>query len=74
MNSTEKIPSSHYKLIYALRWSIFTPFYNFLLFLSGLGRRFVSKIVSEARVKPNEIKIVDVGCGTGLLLEILKNF
>jgi len=48
-----------------------TPVYDFFCTLVGLGRPFKARVLA-AVVVPAAATIVDVGCGTGVLLEVVK--
>ena len=48
-----------------------TPVYDWVCSLVGLGKGFKKKVASAVDLKGDET-VLDVGCGTGILLEILK--
>lgn len=45
--------------------------YDFILILAGFGKKFRKKIVNSVRINQHD-QILDVGCGTGVFLELLK--
>lgn len=54
----------------ALAFRVLTPLYDTVLELLGLGRAFHQEVARLARVQPGE-RVLDLGCGTGTLLETL---
>ena len=54
----------------ALAFRVLTPVYDTVLELLGLGRAFHRDVARLAQVQPGEM-VLDVGCGTGTLLEAL---
>jgi len=55
-----------------LRWNFLHFLYNPLIRLSGLGERFKQKITVRAQTLNPPGRIVDIGCGTGMHLKILR--
>ncbi len=58
-----------YHVIPPMNKSWLTPWYDFLCTISGFGKRFKMKVLKLMTVKDGET-IVDVGCGTGMFLEL----
>ena len=54
----------------ALAFRVLTPLYDTVLQLLGLGRAFQREVARLVRVQPGEM-VLDLGCGTGMLLETL---
>lgn len=54
----------------ALAFRVLTPLYDTVLELLGLGRAFHREVAHLAQVQPGEM-VLDLGCGTGMLLETL---
>lgn len=54
----------------ALAFRVLTPLYDTVLELLGLGRAFLEEVARLAQVQPREM-VLDLGCGTGTLLETL---
>ncbi len=50
---------------------ILLPVYDFICSFFGFGKRFRKKVLDAVQIK-NEDIILDVGCGTGLFLSVLK--
>jgi len=48
-----------------------TRIYDFVLIFAGFGKKFREKIVNSVEIK-NADKVLDVGCGTGMFLKLLK--
>ncbi len=62
----------HYSYIPPLEFHALTRFYDLALISVGFGKKFRKKIVDAVEVK-DSYTILDVGCGTGAFLEILRN-
>ncbi len=62
-------PKKHIPL---LRFKVLDILYDPLLFVSGLGKGFKSRITNLAKLNDEPATIVDVGCGTGTQLLILR--
>ncbi len=60
-----------YKYIPPFEFHPLTRVYDLALILVGFGRKFREKIVNAAEIKDNYC-ILDIGCGTGVFLELLK--
>jgi len=67
----EKNYKPDYKHLPPLGYDFLTSLYDYFCAVVGLGKGFKNKIVSSVNLKGNE-RILDVGCGTGMLLEALK--
>lgn len=63
MGKKKYIPSAHLDIL--------TPFYDLGCGLIGLGKRFRLKIIGHMNITGTE-RALDVGCGTGALLIVLK--
>lgn len=61
---------SSYRIIPPLSHHWLTPFYDFSCELVGLGKRFKKKVAKSVPLH-DDLTIVDVGCGTGVLLKII---
>lgn len=60
-----------YKYIPPAHFHILTPLYDFLCILLGLGKKFRKQILTKIPIKETDT-VLDVGCGTGILLLMLK--
>lgn len=61
----------NYKYIPPLNKDFLTPIYDTLNGLVGLGKRFLRKVLTAAEIRDGDT-VVDVGCGTGVLLALGK--
>ncbi|OGH65448.1 MAG: hypothetical protein A3J66_02390 [Candidatus Magasanikbacteria bacterium RIFCSPHIGHO2_02_FULL_47_14] len=59
------------KYLPPLSWSALTSFYDFFCSLFGLGKKFKRKILDCTQLS-DDMAVVDIGCGTGVFLEMLK--
>ncbi|MFQ6084441.1 MAG: class I SAM-dependent methyltransferase [Candidatus Aminicenantia bacterium] len=59
------------KYIPALGYGWLTPFYDFLLRLTMPERKFRNQLIEQARID-KDYCILDVGCGTGTLVILIK--
>lgn len=59
----------NYKFIPPLNFDWLTPAYDFLCSITGLGKSFKKKILDIGKIEGSQI-VVDVGCGTGIFLQI----
>ena len=48
-----------------------TPFYDFVTTLGGCGKSFQIKVMEHANIQNNE-RVLDVGCGSGTLVLLIK--
>ena len=64
---------SHKKAGYvpALGWDFLTPFYDPLIRLTAREMSFKSRLLNEAGID-EATRILDVGCGTGTLLQLMR--
>ncbi len=60
-----------YNYIPPVTWPILTPLFDFFCILGGLGPRFRAKVLSAAKLRDG-IAVADIGCGTGVLLNAVK--
>ncbi|MEK7557530.1 MAG: class I SAM-dependent methyltransferase [Patescibacteria group bacterium] len=60
-----------YNYIPPIKWHWQTPWYDFFCAASGLGKRFREKVLQAVAIHDGQI-IADVGCGTGVFVEIAK--
>lgn len=60
-----------YRYIPPIKWHWQTPFYDFLCALTGLGKRFREKVLQSISLRDG-YTVADIGCGTGVFLEIAK--
>lgn len=58
-----------YKFIPPIKWSFLTPLYDFFCGIFGLGKKFKETVLESIPIKEKST-IADIGCGTGVLLEI----
>ncbi len=49
-----------------------TRVYDFVLILAGFGKKFRGKIVNSVEIKKSD-KVLDIGCATGVFLQVLKH-
>ena len=49
-----------------------TKWYDFTVSLLGFGHRFKKRVIKHLSLKPDET-VLDIGCGPGMLLKILKD-
>lgn len=62
---------SEYKYIPPFEFHPLTNVYDLILILAGFGKKFRKKIVDAVEVR-DSYSILDVGCGTGVFLQLLK--
>lgn len=60
-----------YAYLPALKWRILARFYDFACALAFLGRSYKSALLDAVTLQDGQ-KVLDVGCGTGQFIEILK--
>lgn len=60
-----------YEYVPPADYHFLTKFYDFICFILGLGRGFKKKVFGLAPIK-NGQSVLDVGCGTGILVKIAK--
>ena len=60
-----------YKYIPPISWHILTPLHDFSCNIIGLGRKFKQEVLDSISLNNNNV-IADIGCGTGVFLEIAK--
>ena len=60
-----------YKYLPPAGVSVFTPLYDFGCTITGLGKRFKTKVLS-ATLLSDSMVVADIGCGTGVFLKIAK--
>ena len=60
-----------YKYLPPVGVSVFTPLYDFGCTITGLGKRFKTKVLS-ATLLSDSMVVADIGCGTGVFLKIAK--
>jgi ubiquinone/menaquinone biosynthesis C-methylase UbiE len=60
-----------YKYVPPFELHPLTKFYDFILLLAGFGKKFRQKILGSVKIY-DSYQIVDIGCGTGVFLELLK--
>ncbi len=60
-----------YKYLPPLSWSVLTPLYDFGCTITGLGKRFKTKVLSAVLLRDSMV-VADIGCGTGVFLKIAK--
>ena len=60
-----------YRYIPPITWPVLTPLYDFFCVLGGLGARFKKKVLRAAPLLGG-MHVLDVGCGTGVLLKVAK--
>lgn len=63
--------SSAYRLIPAARFHLFTPAFDLICTLMGLGIRFADRVVRTVQI-PLNARVLDAGCGTGRLARAVK--
>lgn len=61
----------NYRYIPPADWHLLTPLYDFLCTLVGLGKEFKRKVLKSIKIEEDQI-ILDIGCGTGIFLELAK--
>lgn len=61
----------NYKYIPPLNKDWLTPIYDFSCSIVGLGKSFKRKVLHSINIKDSDT-LIDVGCGTGVLIEIVK--
>lgn len=60
-----------YKYIPPISFNVLTPVYDFFCDISGLGKKFKKKVLNSVKLE-DSLKVVDIGCGTGVFLKIAK--
>ncbi|MDP3794967.1 MAG: class I SAM-dependent methyltransferase [bacterium] len=60
-----------YKPIPPIKWAVLTPLYDFFCVMAGFGKMFRRKVLAFGALKDG-MMAVDVGCGTGVFLEVAK--
>lgn len=60
-----------YQFIPPTRWSAFTALYDLTCDLAGLGKRFRGKVLRRTPLRDG-MAVADIGCGTGVFLEVAK--
>lgn len=60
-----------YNYIPPIKWHWQTPWYDFFCTVSGLGKSFKEKVLQSAPIREG-YRVADIGCGTGVFLEIAK--
>lgn len=61
----------NYKYLPPISWSVLTPLYDFGCTMTGLGKRFKTKVLSAVSLRDGMV-VADIGCGTGVFLKIAK--
>jgi ubiquinone/menaquinone biosynthesis C-methylase UbiE len=64
--------SSAYRLIPAARFHLFTPAFDLMCALMGLGVHFAERVVGTVQISP-KTRVLDAGCGTGRLAQAIKS-
>ena len=62
----DKKESRAYRLIPAARFHLFTPVFDLMCRLMGLGPRFIERVVRTVHIPPGT-RVLDAGCGMGRL-------
>jgi ubiquinone/menaquinone biosynthesis C-methylase UbiE len=65
------INNPRYKYIPPLAWNILTPIYDLSCTIIGLGKGFKRKVLKSVHLEDGFV-VADIGCGTGVFLEIAK--
>src|SRR3989338_11716741 len=60
-----------YRYIPPITWPILTPLYDFFCVIGGLGTRFKKKVLRAISLRSG-MRVLDIGCGTGVLLKVAK--
>src|SRR3989338_6443062 len=60
-----------YRYIPPITWPILTPLYDFFCVIGGLGTRFKKKVLRAISLREG-MHVLDIGCGTGVLLKAKK--
>lgn len=60
-----------YKPIPPVSWHILTPIYDLFCTILGFGKKFKKKVLGSVIMKDGFL-IADIGCGTGVFLEVAK--
>jgi ubiquinone/menaquinone biosynthesis C-methylase UbiE len=68
----EPTSKNYQDFVPALRWNVLTILYDFILHISGLGKSFKESITNLSLNGTVPHTILDVGCGTGTHLKILR--
>lgn len=63
--------SPKYQYVPPADYHFLTKFYDFFCFILGLGGKFKKKVLDLVSI-PDGAGVLDVGCGTGILVELLK--
>ena len=60
-----------YKYIPPVSWHILTPIYDLFCAMLGFGKSFRKRILNSVKLEDGFL-VADIGCGTGVFLEVAK--